>query len=360
MVGKNDYLLQSRIVEADASDRPVFGFSRDLGTVSDSVVKTLFTIGYTQEDAIIFQGQGSEPAPVPSYWTQYYKEPEVVSVFFDDWDHAQNAADAVDMKVSMDSKAAAGDDYSTITSLAVRQTFGALTYTGTEEKVLVWQKEISSNSVVQTVDVIYPTWPFMLYFDPNLIKYTLAPLLENQGSGHYPNKYAMHDLGRYPRALGYPQGDDEPMPLEESSNMILLMLSYAQMTDDVEYLEEHRSLLEQWAEFLIADAKIPADQLSTDDFAGPAAYVSRTSRFRLMSFKLTAYSNQTNLAIKGIIGLQAMSEMERLMGNTGKQSEYADIASEYFNFWKEHGISSNASVPHSTLQYDKPDTYGKF
>lgn len=248
--------------------------------MSNSLVKTLFTIGCTQEDAIIFQGQGNEPAPVPSYWTHYYKEPEVVSVFFNDWGHAQKAADAVGIKVSVDSKAAAGDDYATIASLTVRQTFGALTYTGTEDKVLVWQKEISSNSVVQTVDVIYPTWPFMLYFDPNLIKYTLAPLLENQGSGHYPNKHAMHDLGRYPRALGYPDGNDEPMPLEESANMILLMLSYAQKTDDTAYLEENRGLLEHWAEFLIADAKIPADQLSTDDFAGPAAYVSRISRFR--------------------------------------------------------------------------------
>lgn len=234
-------------------------------------MRTLFTIGYTQQDAIIFQGKGDAPRAIPSYWAQYHKEPDLVSVFFNDWDHAKKVSDALDKKVSDDSKAAAGADYATITSLAVRQTFGALTYTGTKDEILVWQKEISSNSVVQTVDVIYPTWPFMLYFDPNLIKYTLAPLLENQASGHYPNKYAIHDLGRYPRALGYPKGNDEPMPLEESSNMILLMLSYAQKTGDAAYLESHRALLEQWAEFLISNAKIPADQLSTDDFAGPAA-----------------------------------------------------------------------------------------
>ena len=253
--------------------RPVFGFSRDLGVVSGDWVRTLFTIGYTQQDAIIFQGKGNSPRSVPSYWAQYHKEPELVSVFFHDWAHASSASDALDRRVSDDSRTAAGSDYSTITSLTVRQTFGALAYTGTEGNVLVWQKEISSASVVQTVDVLYPTWPFMLYFDPNLIKYTLAPLLENQASGHYPNKYAMHDLGRYPRALGYPAGNDEPMPLEESSNMILMMLSYAQKTGDVAFLEEHRALLERWAAFLVSDAKIPADQLSTDDFAGRAACV---------------------------------------------------------------------------------------
>lgn len=250
---------------------PVFGFARDLGTVLNEPIRTLFTIGYTQEHAIIFQGAADKPVEVPSLWVGHHQEGDLVSVFYNDWYYAQQAADFIDQKVADDSIAVAGEDYHTITSMSVRQTFGALTYTGTLKRPLVWQKEISSNSVVQTVDVIYPTWPFMLYFDPNIIKYTLAPLLENQQSGHYPNEYAMHDLGRYPRALGYPKGNDEPMPLEESSNMILMMLSYSQRTGDIAYLEENRALLEQWAKFLIKDAKIPADQLSTDDFAGPAA-----------------------------------------------------------------------------------------
>jgi hypothetical protein len=257
--------------KSDICSRPVFAFSRDLGSISGDSVKTLFTIGLTQEESIWFQGEGDSPVSVPAYWKGEINETDVVSVFFNDWDHAQEVSTQLDEKIVSDATAAGGKDYATILSLSVRQAFGALQYTKLHDEVYVWQKEISSNSIAQTVDVIYPTWPFMLYFDPNLIKYTLAPLLENQESGHYPRKNAVHDLNRYPRAIGYPNGDDEPMPLEESANMILMMLSYAQRADDVEYLQAHKPIMEQWAEYLIEDAKIPAEQLSTDDFAGHLA-----------------------------------------------------------------------------------------
>ena len=49
-------------------------------------------------------------------------------------------------------------------------------------------------------------------------------------------------------------------------------------------------LLDQWTQFLISDSLIPAEQRSTDDFAGFLA-------------------NQTNLAIKGIVGIKAMSRI---------------------------------------------------
>jgi hypothetical protein len=69
-------------------------------------------------------------------------------------------------------------------------------------------------------------------------------------------------------------------------------------------------------------------------------------------------SNQTNLAIKGIIGLQAMSEVEKLLGNADGETKYGEIAAEYYEFWTQHGINKDASPPHTTLQYDTPDSYG--
>ena len=64
------------------------------------------------------------------------------------------------------------------------------------------------------------------------------------------------------------------------------------------------NLLDQWTQFLITDSLIPANQISTDDFAGSLA-------------------NQTNLAIKGIIGIKAMSEIAALVGQTQKSSNYS-------------------------------------
>jgi len=48
---------------------------------------------------------------------------------------------------------------------------------------------------MNTVDVIFPTWPLYLYFNPKYGKYLLDALLRYQSTGHYPNKYSIHDLG---------------------------------------------------------------------------------------------------------------------------------------------------------------------
>ena len=53
--------------------------------------------------------------------------------------------------------------------------------------------------------------------------------------------------------------------------MVIMMLAYAQKTRDDQYLADNWDLLEKWAAFLIEDSKIPANQLSTDDFAGHLA-----------------------------------------------------------------------------------------
>ncbi|KAH8670727.1 hypothetical protein BGZ61DRAFT_521665 [Ilyonectria robusta] len=317
---------------------PVFGLAHDLGSVGSTSKSALFTIGYTQEDAIQFQGQGEDIQSAQSLWKEYFAEDELVAFFYKDYDHATNYCDVLDNRVSRDSKAAAGQDYLTITSLAVRQVWGALQYTNTEQRPLVFLKEISSNSDIQTVDVIFPAMPIFLYFNPELIKYTLDPLLENDRY-HYPNKYAQHDLGTFPIARGYPKGDDEAMPLEECGNMIAMMLAYSQWKDDADYLRDNWDLLSQWAEFLVEEAKIPADQLSTDDFAGHLV-------------------NQTNLAIKGIIGLEAMSKIAKMSGHDHQASNYSNIAKSYYQFWYEHGINNDADPKHSMLQYDNPDSHG--
>lgn len=79
--------------------------------------------------------------------------------------------------------------------------------------------------------------------------------------------------------------------------MVIMALAYAQRANDVAWLETHYSILRQFTQFLIQEALIPANQISTDDFAG-------------------ALANQTNLAIKGIIGIAAMGSIANLTGNT--------------------------------------------
>jgi len=54
-------------------DYPVFGFSRDLGSVGSSSASALFQISLHQENAIQFLGANGVQ-PVPSMWTSYFDD----------------------------------------------------------------------------------------------------------------------------------------------------------------------------------------------------------------------------------------------------------------------------------------------
>jgi hypothetical protein len=319
---------------------PVFAFSKDLGSVGGDSVSTVFSIGLAQDNAISFSGEGDSMTSVPSLWKSYFSSAKAAMTFFyNDYADASRVASELDARIAADSLAAAGQDYLTITTLSVRQTFAALQFTGTEAAPLVFLKEISSNSDIQTVDVIFPSMPLILYSNPKLLAYMMDPLFINQENGHYPNKYAIHDLGTFPVAKGYPQGNDEPMPLEECGNMIIMSLVYAQRSGDDDYLQKHYPLLKQWAGYLVDEALIPAEQISTDDFAG-------------------ALANQTNLALKGIIGLRAMAEIAQRAGHVDDEKTYGDTATRYMAEWQKLGINEAADPPHTTLSYGDGGSHG--
>ncbi|KAI1443276.1 glutaminase A [Annulohypoxylon stygium] len=319
---------------------PVFGFANDLGSVGTDAVSTLYSIGMTQDGAINLLGEGSNLTTYPALWNSYFSsDVDAMTWFYNDYEESASIATDLDNKVASDSLAAAGQNYLTITSLSVRQTFGALQFTGTDSDPLVFLKEISSNSDIQTVDVIFPAMPLILYTNPAILNYMLKPLFLNQEDGHYPNTNAIHDLGTFPVAKGYPDGSDEPMPLEECGNMIIMVLAYAQKTGDNDYLTQHYPILKQWAGYLVDEALIPADQISTDDFAGSLA-------------------NQTNLGLKGIIGLRAMSEISSLTGNTDDANSYLDTATSYISQWQGFGLNTAANPPHATLSYGDSDSHG--
>ncbi|CAI6341238.1 unnamed protein product [Periconia digitata] len=322
------------------NDYPVFGFAVDLGSIGSSPVSTLFTITLAQETAIQFLGADGLKN-VPSLWTDYFDdELAALSFFYKDYPESDKLSTELDNKVATDSKAAAGDNYLILTSLAVRQAFGATQLVGTQDKHYLFLKEISSNGNMQTVDVFYPASPIFFYMNPELVKLLLDPHFENQESGHYPNKWAIHDLGtHYPNATGHADGNDEHMPVEECGNNIIMALAYAQRTNNNAYLTQHYDILTQWAGYLVDDALLPAEQLSTDDFAGHLA-------------------NQTNLALKGIIGLAATAEIAARANNPQDADKYSAIARSYIDQWQSLGINYDDYPPHSILTYNDQATHG--
>ncbi|KAI1475884.1 DUF1793-domain-containing protein [Daldinia eschscholtzii] len=241
------------------------------------------------------------------------------------------------------------ESYYAIVALSARQVMGAYVFavppsvpnsSSADDNVepLMFQKEISSNGNINTVDVLYPASPFFLYANPTLLKYIFQPLCELQEGDFYPNTYSTHDIGaHFPLATGHVEGTDEYMPVENSGNFILMAYAYYKFTGDSNWLVTHYELLAQFAQYLIDFSLVPAAQLSTDDFAGELA-------------------NQTNLAIKGIVGLQAMSSISRVVGNPNDAAKFADKATSYYEQWENLAI--DPSGKHTLLAYQWRSSWG--
>ena len=212
----------------------------------------------------------------------FYLSFSELSFFHTDYATAAGLATTVDNQIASDSRAAGGQEYLTLTSLAVRQAFGGTQLAGTPDAPYLFLKEISSDGNIQTVDVIFPAHPIFLYTNPTLLKILLDPLFINQEAGQFPNRFSIHDLGsKFPNATGHPDGTDESQPLEECGNMLIMTLAYALRTGDTAYLSQHYKILDQWTQYLVDEALIPAEQISTDDFAGPLAYVCSCVHLRI-------------------------------------------------------------------------------
>ncbi|KZV67101.1 DUF1793-domain-containing protein [Peniophora sp. CONT] len=325
---------------------PVFGIAHDIGSVSSSASKpVVFAVGNARDPAIQYITAGGVLQERSSYfWTSYSSVASALSAFVGDYSAAVTRAKTFDDKVHKDASKISSD-YAGIVALSLRQAFGATELTVSKTSsgynasdVLMFMKEISSDGNMNTVDVIFPAYPAFLYTNPEFAKYLLLPLFEYQASGQYPNKWAVHDMGAsYPKALGHNDGKDEPMPLEESGNMLIMTLAYTQKTGNKDLITRYSALLDQWTQFLVDEALIPASQISTDDFAGSLV-------------------NQTNLAIKGIIGIRAQAEIESLLGNTNSSSNYSSIASDYVEQWQDLALSSDKT--HLTLSYGNDSSWG--
>lgn len=59
----------------------------------------------------------------------------------------------------------------------------------------VFLKEISSDGNVNTVDVIFQSWPIFISLNPTYIRYLFQPIISYLESGDWPEVYVVHDLG---------------------------------------------------------------------------------------------------------------------------------------------------------------------
>ncbi|KAF3917174.1 hypothetical protein ABW20_dc0103165 [Dactylellina cionopaga] len=350
---------------------PIFAFSKHFslqgnssGSSTPKHASALFTIAHVQDEVAQFASARGQTTMRP-LWKGYFEDDfDLVHFHFHDYDSAVSEADKFNKQLvehaSRAMDGAAAETYTEILLLSTRQVLGGTSFSGTPSRPLLFLKEISSDGNFQTIDVIFPAFPFFLYVNPSWLRYLLEPLLEHQAAGLYPNDYSMHDLGSsFPNATGHPDGRDEYMPVEECGNMLIMgAAAVGSLIQEYgggekgrkmakEWLEgawgdggrprDRYSLWRKWTGYLIEFGLLPENQLSTDDFAGRLA-------------------NQTNLALKGILGIKAMSELAAVVGNAKDEKYFSDVADSYVKTWHELALTRDGT--HTKLAYHWQGSWG--
>lgn len=214
------------------TDEPVFAFMKQFKLTNSSSPATstsnsvLFTIAHIQDPVTQYASEHGLTYMQPLWKSWFPQDKKLIRFHYDDFANANSLASNYSEQLRIDAYQSGSTNYVDIVALSARQAMGATSFSGTPENPLLFLKEISSNGNCQTVDVIFPAFPFFLYTNPKWLAYLLEPLLAHQLSGQYPNKYSMHDLGaHFPNLTGHADGRDEYMPVEECGDMLIMGLA---------------------------------------------------------------------------------------------------------------------------------------
>lgn len=229
--GKLQNLMDDKF-RAVMDDEPVFAFTKVFNLSHSATASrpasdsALFTITHIQDPVTQFASARGLTFMKPLWKSWFPEDEKLIQFHYRDFDMANSLASNYSDQLRIDAYQSGSSNYVDIVALSARQALGATSFSGTPENPLLFLKEISSNGNSQTVDVIFPAFPFFLYTQPKWLAYLLEPLLEHQLSGQYPNKYSMHDLGtHFPNLTGHADGRDEYMPVEECGDMLIMGLA---------------------------------------------------------------------------------------------------------------------------------------
>ena len=259
-----------------------------------------------------------------------------------DHDSLDEKGKAFDAQLTADLRRIGGEKYARLATLAYRQTLAAHKLAADADGTpMFFPKENFSNGCISTVDVIYPSAPFTLLFNPRLLEAQLAPVLEYATMERWHFPFAPHDLGTYPLANGQVYGggertEDNQMPVEESGNMLILLGALSKIEGNARFADRYWPQLEKWAAYLKTKGLDPENQLSTDDFAGHLAH-------------------NANLSIKAILALGSFGMLAEMTGRKPVAAEYQALARDFAKKW----IDLAKDGDHYKLAFDKPGTWSQ-
>ncbi|KAJ7585371.1 hypothetical protein C8J56DRAFT_946578 [Mycena floridula] len=325
---------QDTAFRAISEDFPVFGLSVDLGTISATASPVVWAIGVVRDPVIQFATDFAGLQSRSSFfWTQFHDISAVIDSFLADFPDALNRAVAFDQRV-MQAADQVSLDYADLVSLVARQTLAGVDWTVSRTSngdwdlsdVKAFMRDTGGTRRVNAVETLYAALPTYLYLNASWVGLLLDPLLEYQASTLYKNSFAAPDLGFiYPQAVGNTD-PNSVQGMEDSGDMLIMAWAHATFSGDGRLISRYYSLLKTWADYLVEGSLRPIGQ-TVDGLSKPY---------------------MTNLAIKGIIGIQAMASISKAIGNVANAQHYSSTAASYANQWKALASTSG----HLTSTYD--------
>ena len=345
------FVTSGALPEADDFDMPRMprdhaahlAVALPLGKVSAAPVERHLLLAYTEEYAIEYLGRKLRP-----YWQRNgLTVQQMLADAESQYASLEQRGEEFDRDLTVDLNHAGGPAYAQLAILAYRQTLAAHGFAADVDGTpMLFPKENFSNGCISTVDVLYPSAPFYLFFNPELIQAQLKPVLEYAALPRWKWPFAPHDLGTYPLADGQVYGggettEDNQMPVEESGNLLIMADAMSREEQNWDFVRQYWPQFTLWAEYLRDKGLDPANQLSTDDFAGHLAH-------------------NANLSIKAIEGLAAYAQMAQGLGKPEVAAEYTHLAADMAAKWQTMAIDTDKSGgDHYKLAFDKPGTWSQ-
>lgn len=323
---------------AVADDTPVLACVKSLGTVGSDTVSDFAVLAY--DDIYSLEHMQNRLRP---YWRRNGADAEeLLKTAFADYPALAAQCKAFDEELVLDLTTVGGAKYARLASLAYRQCFAAHKLAAEEDGTpIFFSKENFSNGCINTVDVTYPSSPFFLLFQPELLKAQLGPILDYAASPRWPWAFAPHDLGTYPLANGQVYGGGEKsernqMPVEECGNMLIMLAALANVEGNSDFSNRHWDTIAGWADYLLAKGLDPENQLCTDDFAGHLAH-------------------NANLSAKAIMAIAGFARLCAMTGRNDVARRYEEKAREMAAEWMKIGDDGG----HFRLAFDQPGTWSQ-
>ncbi|EJC98580.1 DUF1793-domain-containing protein [Fomitiporia mediterranea MF3/22] len=326
---------------SSGSNSPVIGISFDWGNISSTPEPAVWAYGVYRNPTIQhLTPEGSFENRSPFFASEISDPVATAKFVLDDFPRAISAAQALDAQIQADG-GAFSTEYADLLALSARQAMGSMDITippssggsWDTSDVQIFMKNLGSVgsdnetlASVNNVDALYAAFPIFLYLNPEIGRCLLEPLLEYQNSPAYKLPYAARNIGTsYPSATANGINDQHIYGVDETANMIIMILAYSMASGNGTLIERHYGLMRNWAYYLGNNTIAPFNQ-SSGDFSINTDFIS---------------PNQTNLALKGIIGIAAMARIAELAGIVSDQQSFNATASSALEFWQDQALSTS-------------------